>query len=474
MGFTSAYERLAHRPLLSGKEHLVTATAKLLQQPPDSTCPLGKFYLYLDMEHYNATWNTNQKNLCHFQSGFCDKSFVARLQSHPCRTETLASDTPIAVANPLQRAISRTWHSNAPLDVLFNEGYESSLKMLRNLPQFVRSHPFVYLFEGAEHQNMRGFDSLKPPQAITFTTGDPMWAWHKSRTYEEPKEPKENEACYLYSKQPNVVALPYHQPFHNSYIASEAEEPAEELAAARANENRPYEVFYFAGIHGMGPALRSRLYTLCESAQKSGKTNWTCPRKPFSHEKGFKMLEQTKFCFIPVGDAPGRVFMFDVLMRGCVPVLFSSCPQSAILQSHTHLLPADPIPPMVKADEDRGFLSSIARFFGIESADGASEASKPAFGKRKWSLLLNQTAVMTSDTYLMDALGNVSDADVKEMRAAITDAVAERITFHQYANDDDALGFAIQHMLRKGKGLPAEGPEIPEDFVEFYPDPHAA
>ena len=66
MGFTSAYERLAHRPLLSGKEHLVTATAKLLQQPPDSTCPLGKFYLYLDMEHYNATWNTNQKNLCHF------------------------------------------------------------------------------------------------------------------------------------------------------------------------------------------------------------------------------------------------------------------------------------------------------------------------------------------------------------------------------------------------------------------------
>ena len=56
---------------------------------------------------------------------------------------------------------------------------------------------------------------------------------------------------------------------------------------------------------------------------------------------------------------------------------------------------------------------------------------------------------MTSDTYLMDALGNVSDADVGEMRAAITDAVAERITFHQYANDDDALGFAIQHMLRK-------------------------
>ena len=456
----------------------VSTAALTLQQQRrnDSTCA-GHFFLYVDQAAYNETWHADRVltkvvrapihlvDLCKMQSGFCQPLFLERLRNHPCRTRTLTKETPIAVANPLHRAINRSW-SDEVLIRMFHRGFESSYRMLQNLPQYVRSHPHVYLFESGEHQNMRGYDVVKPPQAITFGTGDPMWATHTSRMYYEPKVPNTTTACYLYKPNDQYVSMPYYEPY--SQDGKEKEPPFEYYAAARKNTKRPIDVFYYAGIHGMGVNLRSRLYTVCDAAQKTGNINWACPRKPLPRAEGFRMVAKSKFCLIPVGDAPGRVFMFQVLQRGCIPVLFSSCTESLILQSHTHLLPADPVGEIAQAAESRSEHWWGQKLFS-ESSETGQTGSSATFGKRKWSMLLNQTAVMTSETYMIDALNSITEDEVAEMRGTITDTVARRITYSPRARDDDALAFAINHMLHKGRGMPTNGPTIPADFKLWYP-----
>ena len=421
-----------------------------------SKCPDGHFYLYVDPVAHNETWENDPVlsaafrpwdikliALCKFQSGYCQPSFRERLDNHPCRTQKLTMDTPIVVGNLLHRAMNRS-HSNTVLDRMFTRGFESSYRMLQNLPGYVRSHPHVYLFETGEHQNMRGYDPVKPRQAITIGTGDPMWVRHSSRDYDEPRVPDSRQACYLQKKDDQYVTMPYFEPF--SKDGQEKEPSFEAYAAMRKKVERPLSVFYYAGLHGMGVELRSRLYDVCDAAQKAGTGNWVCPKKPLPRAEGFRMLEKSKFCLIPVGDAPGRVFMFQAIQRGCIPVLFSSCTDSVTLHSLTHLLPADP---------------------------AASSSSQ--FGKRKWSMLMNQTAVMSTTSYLIDALDSISEEEVAEMRAAITDAVARRVTFSPKATNDDALAFVINHILRKGRGLPAgDGPSTPEGFQVWYPPPNQA
>jgi hypothetical protein len=242
----------------------------------------------------------------------------------------------------------------------------------------------------------------------------------------------------------------------------------------------------------MAKHLRTRLYELCEAAQRShNKSNWLCPRKPLKREEGYRMLGRSTFCFIPVGDAPGRVTLFDALPRGCVPVFFSSCAQNSNLQAFSAYLPADPI---VRSEEPETMppAGSRAGFFaGFYSTLGASiwhmltklfggDGLKPTasvnaglqFGRRRWSVLLNQTAVMTSDTYLVDELSKITPEQIKEMRDTVTEAVAKRLHFSVKESKTDALAVVIEHMLRKGKGMPTDGPTIPEDFIEYYPDEH--
>ena len=200
------------------------------------------------------------------------------------------------------------------------------------------------------------------------------------------------------------------------------------------------------------------------------------------------MLGRSTFCFIPAGDAPGRVTLFDALPRGCVPVFFSSCAQNLNLQAFSAYLPADPI---VRSEEPEpmppagsracffaGFYSTLGasicqmltKLFG---GDSGGDAPKPTasvnaglqFGRRRWSVLLNQTAVMTSDTYLVDELSRITPEQIKEMRDTVTEAVAKRLHFSVKESKTDALAVVIEHMLRKGKGMPTDGPNIPEDFI---------
>ena len=106
------------------------------------------------------------------------------------------------------------------------------------------------------------------------------------------------------------------------------------------------------------------------------------------------------------------------------------------MQQHAHLLPADPL---------------------------------ETFGVRKWSVLANQTAVMTSDAYLHSLIKSISVDQIRSMRAPITDNVVNRFTVADEESHDDLVAFVVDHMLKHGRGLPKAGPNIPKDFVQFYP-----
>eukprot|EP00966_Prymnesium_polylepis_P031285 727498-Prymnesium_polylepis.1 len=119
--------------------------------------------------------------------------------------------------------------------------------------------------------------------------------------------------------------------------------------------------------------------------------------------------------------------------------MFSSCARTSTLESHAHLLPP-------------------------EHADG--------FGPRRWSVLLNQTAVMTSSTYLAHALGNITDAQIDAMRAAVAPLV-QRITFDEARpagalGEVDAAEDLVQAVLQRRHGGKAR--ELPSGYVQFFPN----
>lgn len=398
-------------PLSSMIEGSSSTFATALLPDTSESCPLGRFYAYQDKsEDFGHLW----PYMCAGLADVCQARFQRRMLQHPCRTSTLTVNTPVLVLNPLHRAT--TWSP------IFTDGYRSSLGVLQRLPADVKHHPHVYLLQGAEQENGRGLDLYRPPGSVTFVSGDSSWSYHISRSYVEPKVPNSYDACYLYTPHDNVVALPWFKP-HN--------ETAAVLRTARRVTARPYKVFYYAGIHGRASALRRRLYELCKS-----QPDWVCPRTRLEFKQGLHLMERSTFCLSPTGDSPGRDTTWDALSRGCVPVHFSSCPMTTVLQQHAHLIPADPL---------------------------------ETFGVREWSVLANQTAVMTSDAYLHSLIKSISVDQIRSMRAPITDKVVNRFTVADEESHDDLVAFVVDHMLRHGRGLPKAGPNIPEDFVQYYP-----
>jgi len=324
---------------------------------------------------------------------------------------------------------------------------------------------------------------IAPASAVWFTS-EAHFARPKSRGYAEPQVPGHNEACYLYVPAKNVVAVPYSQ---------RSLETKAELKAALLNDRRPLQLFHYAGAHGMAAALRQRLYDLCDlhlhqhqqqldlqllhpsssagsdasttSAASSVATSavgppnqrWSCPtpQAPLPQEDSLRILAHTQFCPVPAGDSPGRAVMWDALRRGCVPVLFSSCPQASVLQSHAgQFLPEDP---------------------GM------------GFGVRKFSVLLNQTAVMTNDNYLAATLSSITPAQMRAMRLAVRPYL-QAATFAELdwrMGELDAGEFVIRHVVGKFKGAPTPkewkfDPEewgawnaslgLPGDFAAYFPD----
>lgn len=401
-------------------------------------CPHGHFYAYREnLTGVDATFEESNFRYCEHETYHCTSDFVLRMLNHPCRTDDIDGPSTRAVT------VLHVFHRYAPtrtrVGIASRAAFDWSMGLLGRLPQKLRDHHSLYLFSGGEAYNMGHFalQELFPKQATIFTP-EPLWAQQVTRDWRsgsEPAVPTEEDACYLYQPSTRYASVPYWQP---------DEQPAEEISADlnRPSSERSLRVFYFGSLHGQAAKLRERLYDLCE-------TGWSCPREgavqahrnqgrlPLTHAEYMQSFGQSTFVLIPAGDSPGRISMWDGLRRGAVPVLFSSCPHSHILDSHRGWLPAN----------------------------------APGFGVGTWAVLLNQTAVMTSATYLRDTLAAVSDEQIHSMRAVVRTYI-RKISYDEppHATSNDALALTVDHMLQRRRGSPELGPPMPPNFSTVCSD----
>jgi len=321
-------------------------------------------------------------------------------------------------------AIPRFVNDSSRIGQASQRHFSWTMGVLQRIPREVREHPALYLFSGGEAYLMGAYDFQRAfPKHATVFVSEPLWAQTTARRGYglEPLVPRQHDACYLYQPKARYATVPFWQPSTQSVTDMDRE-------LDRVDKDRPYRVFHYAGLHGQSTGLRQRLYDLCHS-----QGSWFCPQDqtvakagmqhgtmPLSQEEYVQKFGWSTFSFVPAGDSPGRISMWDCLRRGCVPVFFSTCPMTHALQSHRGWLPPD---------------------------DGLS------FGVRTWAVLLNQTAVMTSDTYLHRALDAISATQLRSMRAAVRPYL-RRMSYDLAEASDDALALTVEHMLLQRRGAP--------------------
>ena len=373
-------------------------------------------------------------NVCNHETFHCTNYFIERMMTHPCRTSTIDAQTrAVAVLHTLPRVATGNQDT---VDQESHQFFNWTLALLRKMPREVREHEHLYMFAGGEAflMGQYDFDSAFPSHATVFIP-EPLWA--QQHPYgQEPAVPQTFDACYLYRPSARYVSVPYYQPSNDTM---------KDYVRDSSRDERPHRVFYYGGTHGQATLLRRRLYELCDALGDSqdDTATWYCPRdltaptggslhgvQPLTEEQYVQAMGLSTFSLIPAGDTPGRITTWDCLRRGCVPVLFSSCPTTHSLWSHAGFLPAD---------------------------DGNG------FGVRKWAVLLNQTAVMTNSTYLSAELNAISDAQIREMRAAVRPYLS-RMRYDLAVSDDDALAHTVKHMLYRWRGAPSGHSGFPQTF----------
>ena len=388
-----------------------------LGQARSRSCPWGAggFYIHLDSEETDAFHYH-----CNGESFFCSQPFINHLLHHPCRTRTLTRETPVAVVNVMHRALEQS---------ALEQSFRYSLRVLRRMPAHIREAKHLYVFAGGEMWLYGGYERAIPSQAVFFSQEPLFWRAGSLMVYDEKRVPQTADACYVYAPSKNVVVVPYAGSLDRGF------DPAA--------GNRPYRVAFYAALHGRAWQLRKRLYQLCDAQQQlqHGRKPWLCwtHRLPGGMEPMLQRFQRSDFCFCPAGDGPLRTTVWQALRRGCIPVLFSSCPHGALLEAyHPYFLPKD--------------------------------TTSPRFGVRRWSVLLNQTAAMLSDHYVADALAAVTEEQLLGMRRELR-RHAERMSF--FVNhtarkqartflrarepallSGDAMTFIVRSMVQKDGGAP--------------------
>jgi len=322
---------------------------------------------------------------------------VDRIRAHPCRSSTLDDASAVIVLPKVERY-----------------GNGASQRLLDSLPEAVRSHPNLYLWAKGPIES--GYHTYKNiPEHASWISLEPWFNGggrgfqHDYFTgrpgtpdYVEPEIPDTHEACYPLAPDPyhrNIIAIPY----PGNY------EKIEEIDIRSIRRGTAY--FYGAGLHGKAKLLRARLKRLCIGDKDC--TFW----EGHSHEDYVaKMLDST-FCFCPTGDTPSRETIFFSIRHGCIPVLFSSCPESVILQGYPTFLPTVP--------------------------------TQAEFGVRDWAILLDQKAVMTNATYVARELQAISIQQIDRMRNRLND-IRPSISFSSRLQVD-AADLLVQKILLKRK-----------------------
>ena len=400
---------------LAGSLALATST------PQGCTFGKGGFYLHLDEAeadpyHYH----------CVKESAFCTPAFIQYLLNHPCRVHSLTPETPVVLVNVMHRALEQS---------VLEESFRYSLRVLRRLPAVVKQAKYLYVFAGGEMWLYAGYETAIPSQAVFFSQEPLFWRSEPLSLYVEREVPSEPEACYIYAPSQHVVVVPYTGSVDRGF------DPA--------SMNRPFRVAYYSALHGRAWPLRRRLYQLCESESKLALTSsgvapykpWLCWKTPLPGGQApmFQRFQQSDFCFCPTGDGPLRTTVWQAFRRGCIPVLFSSCPQGALTEAYNpYFIPEDDGPPL--------------------------------FGLRRWAVLLNQTAVMLDEQYVSRMLSAIDEQQLLRVRRELR-KYAERMSYFTNSTEQlearrflqnrepglltgDPLSFIVGTIVRKEGGAP--------------------
>ena len=176
-------------------------------------------------------------------------------------------------------------------------------------------------------------------------------------------------------------------------------------------EERRQLLFYWGRAHGRAPALRRRLNELL--SRQHGSDGDSVPRASFFTGA----YRRSHFVLLPTGDYPLRDSSWRALREQAIPVYFSSCEASVLITEFPIFLPSEP----------------------------------PRFGANAWAVLLNQTAVMTNDTYLGDELRAIAPSKRRAMRACLS-RHAQGFSFEPEPHADDAVSRILRHVLLPNNG----------------------
>lgn len=96
----------------------------------------------------------------------------------------------------------------------------------------------------------------------------------------------------------------------------------------KSNPNRTFIISYLGGIQTLNPdhtKIRREMTEQCKQIQNKTLCNWI----QITHSSTDKLLTQSIqvyrhsiFCLCPPGDDPARKALFDIILSGCIPVLF--------------------------------------------------------------------------------------------------------------------------------------------------------
>uniref|UniRef100_A0A0C9S4A7 TSA: Wollemia nobilis Ref_Wollemi_Transcript_25498_1888 transcribed RNA sequence n=1 Tax=Wollemia nobilis TaxID=56998 RepID=A0A0C9S4A7_9CONI len=217
-------------------------------------------------------------------------------------------------------------------------------------------------------------------------------------------------------------AVPYPTAFHPASAASLSR------WIARVKRSRRSFLFAFAGGGGTGtgPNIRHSIREECPAPDTVAPADTpvrclfiSCDGERCDHDPGYLMRAMMKadFCLQPPGDTPTRRSTFDGIVAGCIPVFFE--PQGAYTQYTWHL-PREP---------------------------------------REYSVLIPKDEVVFGHARIGDILGNISRAEVAQMRELVIGLIP-RVVYRKPdapggAEFKDAFDVALEGVLRRVKSLQA-------------------
>lgn len=178
--------------------------------------------------------------------------------------------------------------------------------------------------------------------------------------------------------------------------------------------DRPMLAFASFGLHGRGRRLRAALMAQCMLLDPT-LCSVHAPRMGTSHVpqgiEGSQLRFASRFSLHPPGDTASRSGVWTSLLAGCVPVLFTDCPDNV--------------------------------FWGGAYKPFLGSGVKGAFGARSWAVLLNASEAVANASYTIASLRAVTERQLEHMRATGRRLAARNVYMRRVRNRSSLSYFFV-------------------------------